>query len=257
MKTVLDLIRQPLFIGALILSILIVGGAYFGSHWYYGNVEPIEIPEGSALAPYLPKNLSPSEVDLSGLQGRSSPPQRESASTPIIRAEGESVDDFLAELSDEEVALLTAEVVEEPQRVSTFGFGPYPQVPADYPEDVIWEEDMDGRIDVYGGGLAKAAELMDRVLIKLWNQGHRATSASMENGLVLPHYHNTVYVRWAYTEEPDGTMTRYAGGITSGPDVPRSVHDTISEEGVIPPGITVLDYDSNKIDPYTFLNLNQ
>ena len=256
MKAALDLICQPLVIGALVLCILIVGGAYFGSHWYYGDVEPVKIPELAASTSYLPNNPSSSEVDLSGLQGESLPPHTES--TPTAQSvEGESVDDFLAELSDEEKALLTAEVVEETQQVSPFGFGPYPQVPADYPEDVIWEEDMDGRIAVYGGGLAKAAELMDRVLIKLWNQGRRATSASMENGLVLPHYHNTVYVRWAYTEEPDGRLTRYAGGITSGPDVPRSVHDTISEAGVIPPGITVLDPDSNKIDPYTFLNLNQ
>ena len=255
MKTVFDVIRQPLVIGALVLSILIVGGVYFGSHWYYGDVEPVEMPEVSAPTPPLPKNPSSSEVDLSGLQGESLPAQAESTPT-VSSVEGESVDDFLAGLSDEEKVLLTAEVVEETQPVSPFGFGPYPKVPADYPEDVIWEEDIDGKIAVYGGGLAKAAELMDRVLIKLWNQGRQATSASMENGLVLPHYHNTVYVRWAYIEEPDGTMTRYAGGITSGPDVPRSVHDTISETGVIPPGITVLDPDSNKIDPYTFLNLN-
>ena len=44
MKTILDLIRQPLVIGAFVLSTLIVSGAYFGSHWYYGDVESIEIP---------------------------------------------------------------------------------------------------------------------------------------------------------------------------------------------------------------------
>ena len=38
MKTVFDVIRQPLVIGALVLSILIVVGVYFGSHWYYGDV---------------------------------------------------------------------------------------------------------------------------------------------------------------------------------------------------------------------------
>ena len=41
MKTLLDLIRQPLVIGAFVLSILIVVGAYFGSHWYYGDDEPV------------------------------------------------------------------------------------------------------------------------------------------------------------------------------------------------------------------------
>ncbi len=256
MKTVFDVLRQPPVIGALVLSILIVGGAYFGSHWYYGDVEPVKIPELAASTSYLPKNASSPSVDLSGLQGESLPPQTES--TPTAQSvEGESVDDFLAELSDEEKALLTAEVVEETQQVSPFGFGPYPQVPADYPEDVIWEEDMDGRIAVYGGGLAKAAELMDRVLIKLWNQGRRATSASMENGLVLPHYHNTVYVRWDYVEEPDGRLTRYAG-ITSGAEVPRSVYDAISEAGVMfarHKGLIMTQTD--EIDPYTFLNLNQ
>ena len=60
MKTVLDLIRQPLVIGALVFSILIVGGAYFGSRWYYGDVQPVEIPELSASTSYLPKNASSS-----------------------------------------------------------------------------------------------------------------------------------------------------------------------------------------------------
>ena len=83
MKTVLDLIRQPLVIGALVLSILIVGGTYFGSHWYYGDVEPVEIPEVSTPTPYLPKNLSSSEVDLSDLEGESLPTQTESTSIPI------------------------------------------------------------------------------------------------------------------------------------------------------------------------------
>ncbi len=41
MKNLLDLIRQPLIIGAFVLSILIVVGMYFGSVWYYGEVEPV------------------------------------------------------------------------------------------------------------------------------------------------------------------------------------------------------------------------
>ena len=75
--------------------------------------------------------------------------------------------------------------------------------------------------------------------------------------MVLPLYPNTVYVKWAYTEEPDGTITRYASEIASGPDVPISVHDAISEEGTVPFGIKELDPDNNRIDPFTFLNLNQ
>lgn len=256
MKTVLDVIRQPLVIGAFVLSLLIVVGAYFGSHWYYGDVEPVEMPEASVPIPSLPKNLSSSEVDLSGLQGESLTPQTESTPT-APSMEVESVDDFLAELSDEEKALLTAEVVEEPQRVSPFGFGPYPQVPSDFPRDPIWEEvDMYEKINQHGRGMMKAIELMDRILIKLWDHGYTATSASMSKGRVYPGYPNTVFVRWNYIEEPDGSITRYAGRITSGPDISDSVFDALSE-GIIPAGITVLDYDSDGIDPYTFLNLNR
>ena len=260
MKTVLDLIRQPLVIGALVLSILIVGGAYFGSHWYYGDIEPIEIPEASVSTPPLPKDPSSSEVDLRGLQGESLSPQTASTPTPITGTEGEAVDDFLAELSDEEMALLAAEVVEEPQQVSPFGFGPYPQVPSDFPHEPIWVEDPDypeGSGD-FGSDFMRDLELICRVLIRLWNQGHRTTSGEIgDDDMVLPFYPNTVYVTWRYTEKPDGTMTGYASEIASGPDVPLSVHDAISEEGTIPFGITVLDFDSNRIDPFTFLNLNQ
>ena len=259
MKTVLDLIRQPLVIGALVLSILIIGGAYFGSHWYYGDVKPVQMPEVSAVTPPLPKNPSSAEVDLSGLQGESLPAQAESTPT-VSSVEGESVDDFLAELSDEEKALLAAEVVEEPQPVSPFGFGPYPKVPADFPEAPIWDEDPDypeGDAE-FGSDFMRSLELIDRVLIELWNQGHRATSGEIgDDDMVLPFYPNTVYVKWAYTEEPDGTITRYASEIASGPDVPISVHDAISEEGAVPFGIKELDPDNNRIDPFTFLNLNQ
>ena len=259
MKTVLDMLRQPLVIGALVLSILIVVGVYFGSHWYYGDVEPVEIAVASAPTPSLPKNLSSSEVDLSGLQGESLPPQTESKPTPIVGAEGESVDDFLAELSDKEKALLTAEVVEETQRVSPFGFGPYPQVPSDYPDAPIWDEDPDypeGDAE-FGSDFMRGMELIERVLIKLWTQGHRATSGSIgSDDMVLPLYPNTVYITWGYTEEPDGTVTRYAQGITSSPDVSESVFDAISE-GTIPFGIKVLNHEDDAIDPFTFLNLNQ
>ena len=255
MKTILDVIRQPLVIGALVLSVLIVVGVYFGSHWYYGDVEPVEMPEISAPTPVLPEKSASSEVDLSGLQGESLTPQTESTPT-TPSAESELVDDFLAELSEEEMALLTAEVV-EPQPVSPFGFGPYPQVPLDFPRDPIWKAvEMYEKINQHGRGMMKAIELMDRVLIKLWNQGYRASSASMSKGRVYPGFPNTVYVRWSYIEESDGTITRYAGRKTSGPDISESVFDALSE-GIVPPGITVLDHDADGIDPYTFLNLNQ
>ena len=253
MKTVFDVIRQPLVIGALVLSVLIVGGAYFGSHWYYGDVESIHIPAQATFTPS--PAVSVPEINLEGLQMADEPANIESQLT-VPTADNESVDDFLAGLSDEEKALLTAEVVEDSQPVSPFGFGPYPHVPLDYPEDAIWEEDMAANISQFGSEAMKVAELMDRVLIKLWNQGHHATSASMDsNGVVYPSFPNTVYVRWKYIEEEDGTLTRYAGALRGYQGMPDSVLDDFAE-GIIPSGIKVLDHDADGIDPYTFLNLN-
>ena len=255
MKTLLDLIRQPLIIGACVLSILIVVGAYFGSYWYYGDVGPIDIPAHSTLTPTPPKVRTTPEVNLEGLRAESEPTPSESKAT-VPPVESKSVDDLLAELSEEEVTLLTAQMVEETQPVSPFGFGPYPEVPSDYPETVIWEEDIEANISQYGSEAMKAAELMDRVLIKLWSQGRHATSASMEEGLVSPSFLNTVFVRWEYIEELDGTTSRYAAAISGGVGVSDSDYDDLGN-GIIPPGITVLDYNSDAIDPYTFLNLNQ
>ena len=138
MKTVFDVLRHPLVIGALVLSILIVAGVYFGSHWYYGDVEPVKMPEVSSS---LPKHLSSSEVDLSGLQGESLPSQTESTPT-VLSADGESVDDFLTELSVEEIALLAAEVSEEAKRefYNSIGLEPPPG------HTYLWDSDGNARL---------------------------------------------------------------------------------------------------------------
>ena len=259
MKMLLEVLREPFVIGASVLALLIVIGAYLGSHYHYGDIELVEMPEVSASPSLLPKKLSSSEVDLSRLQGESEPMSIESKPV-VLPAESESVDDFLAELSDEEVALLTAEVVEEPQRVSPFGFGPYPQVPSDFPHEPIWDEDPDypEGDEEFGSDFMRSIELIDRVLIELWKQGYRATSGEIgDNDMVLPFYPDTVYVTWNYVEEPDGTLSPYASEISSGSNVPLSVHDAISEEGTVPFGIKEMDPDTSRIDPFTFLDLNQ
>ena len=255
MKTVFDILRQPFVIGAFALSALIVAGAYFGSQWYYGSlVSDVLLEDEATQSQYVATSppVAPAE--------NSTPP-------PKIGTEVDSVDKMETSGSDIESEALDLATVasdvfdadseqEDFQRVSPFGFGPYPSVPPDYPEDAIWEEDMEENISQFGSEAMKAAELIDRILIKLWNQGHRATSASMNsNGLVYPAFPNTVYVTWKYIEE-DGTLTRYAGRISSGTGVSDNDLDDLGD-GIIPSGIMVLDYDSDGIDPYTFLGINR
>ena len=254
MKTVFDVLRHPLVIGALVLSILIVSGAYFGSHWYYGDVESIDIPAQATFTPS--PAVSVPEVNLEEPPTASEHANTESQPT-VPTAKNESVDDFLASLSDEEKALLASEVVPEPELVSPFGFGAYPEVPSDFSHDPIWIDFPNTRNALGGSTMMRALELCDRVLVDLWHQGHHTDGGEIgSDDMVLPFYLNTVYVRWRYLEHPDGTTSRYAAEMASGPGVSSSVFDAIEDE-VIPSGITILDPSEHRIDPYTFLNLNE
>ena len=253
MKAVVDVIRQPPVIGAFVVSVLIVALAYFGSHWFYGDVEPIDSTTLPNLAPRPAVSVEP--VRAEGLPIEDNQPNIEPEPTVPIVAE-ESIDDFLASLSDEERALLASEVVPEPGLVSPFGFGPYPEVPADFSHDPVWIDYPNTRNALGGSSMMRALELCDRVLVELWHRGEHTDGGKIRSDdMVLPFYEDTVYVRWDYTENPDGTTTRYARQMTSGPAIPEGVFDAISK-GVVPAGITILDPSNHKIDPFAFLNLN-
>lgn len=145
MKTVFEVIRQPLVIGVFVLSSLIVVGVHFGSHWFYGDIEPVNMQKFSAPTLPLPKKSSSAEVDLSDLQRESLPPQTESTPTGSS-AEGELVDDFLAELSEEEIALLAAEVSEEAKRELYHSLGLKPPPPG---HTYLWAGDGNARLVRY------------------------------------------------------------------------------------------------------------
>ncbi len=136
----------------------------------------------------------------------------------------------------------------EEVKVSPYGFGPYPEVPADYPSTVAWNRDMSG----YPEELRPEAELLSRVLVKLWTEGEKNfRGGSTHNGKTYPHYHNTVYVRFAEYREPDGKVVRYAARGKSGPDVVYTEADLLDP----PPHLRILDLDSSGIDPYQYLDL--
>ena len=83
MRRLLDLIRQRLVIVAFVLSILIVVGVYFGSHWYYGEVDPVP----KELLDYeRPPAVSRGEPEKRLPWADDSAPRRQSTSS---RSEGE------------------------------------------------------------------------------------------------------------------------------------------------------------------------
>ena len=140
----------------------------------------------------------------------------------------------------------------EPPRMSLFGFGVYPEIPPDYPEQDAW--DAIEALYLTDPEEARKHELMERVCIKLWQQGHYAEGVvyKSETGLIYPLYPNTAYIEWDVWEEEDGTLSRFPASVLGGPGV--GGHEEDFAEGIIPPHITVIDYEEGGIDPYQFLD---
>ena len=138
--------------------------------------------------------------------------------------------------------------------VSPFGFGRYPEIPADYAArhgQTVWQ---------YPGSLPQSnqrnIELIHRVMIASWNEGDtQFISATLEDGKVYLQYPNTMYVRYTVHEGADGTPQRRIGEWTSGEHNQSAIDQIL--EGKIPTGVTLIDLDSEDvgIDPYTFLGL--
>ena len=126
--------------------------------------------------------------------------------------------------------------------MSPFGFGPYPEVPEDYPSKVTWN---------YWD--SAQGELLVRVLVKLWTEGEQNfRGGGTHKGKVYPWYYNTIYVKFREYKNADGEIVLRAGTKMSGPRVDWSeVDDWLNP----PPHIRILDIDSSGIDPYQYLDL--
>lgn len=80
-------------------------------------------------------------------------------------------------------------IADKEERVSPFGFGPYPEIPADFPIQDIFDQ----------GGKGANFELMDRVWVELWKRGVRGISGmsiSHQTGLVQPTIKGIAFADW-------------------------------------------------------------
>lgn len=132
--------------------------------------------------------------------------------------------------------------------VSPHGFGPFPEVPEDYPRSVVWR-----RINYHKLPPAEQInfELLHRVLIKLWSEGNKnftGAKIDLKNGKVYPNFPDTVYITVKDLEYPGGIVVPYIshqlGSAPFGVDLLNP-----------PPHIKVLDYESSGIDPFEYLDL--
>ncbi len=134
-------------------------------------------------------------------------------------------------------------------RVSPFGFGPYPEIPVDYPGYP------------FNNGSANH-ELIARVKVKLWKQGVRAVGGVIQNGFVYPIIPGKVYVEWKEYTNPDGTVVKYPSRILGAPD--DLPNENLLDEVIrkmegrpkvtdLPPHLEILSFDDG-IEPYEFLD---
>ena len=139
-------------------------------------------------------------------------------------------------------------------RVSKFGFGPYPELPADFPHQDLFDPATHSHPDY---------ELMHRVWVELWKQGERGVSGmstSRRTGLFYPTIPGTVYVEWGPRWKVFGVeVGRRIRHIKGDPDDMTALRAAREEgrpllESDIPSHLKVLDM-SEGIDPYTFLDL--
>ena len=130
--------------------------------------------------------------------------------------------------------------------VSAYGFGPYPELPPEFPEN-------------YWDGISKGHELIARVWMKLLEQGVDVVGGNIQNGLVYPSIRGTIYVEWDW----NGTE-RYISRMKGDPNTIRRVrnlHDPAAyplqslTEKDIPADITLVNLPDGGIDPYQFLGL--
>ena len=143
---------------------------------------------------------------------------------------------------------------EEDVPVSPFGLGTYPEVPSDYFGIPIWMQDQE-HISHLPDSTQREIELIDRVLVKLWQQDDRSiVGGSTYRGKIYPHYENTAYIRWSESVADDATIHPYISRIKGAYNAPTAEE---IEAGDIPPGFKLVDLEDAGIDPYIFLDLQK
>lgn len=143
-------------------------------------------------------------------------------------------------------------------RVSKFGFGPYPELPADFPWQDLFDPPYYSEDPVHPYKDVLEYELMDRIWVELWKRGEYVEGmGTLEStGLFYPTIRGTIYVEWAprwkVFGKGFGRKIRYIDGHPD--DIDRL--EGVKRHNEIPSDLKVLDI-SEGIDAYEFLNLSK
>ena len=234
-------IYTPWILGGIVLLIIIAGACYL---WYQHDTAPYKQAASDAQQLLRQSEIEKFEKNKVAEQTADAPvdSNKPTAEKSEFQTMGTVVKDTKTEAQQQsEIPANTTVDVSEDMPVSPHGFGHYPKVPEDYPYKVIWSnKDSPG------------AELLTRVLIKLWNEGEKNfRGGTTHNGKIYPHYYDTVYVKFSPIRNKDGKIIGQSSNILSGPQVQFTRADLLNP----PPGLRVLDLESSGINPYQYLNL--
>jgi len=243
-----DILTNRWVLGGVGFLIVFAVGCYF---WYQHDIaadrkaaaEAKELLRQSEIA----KKVADTDSEAEQAAGVSTENSTLTAEKPIT--DTTSATDK-TKLSQVENPAQNTETTEVP--VSPYGFGPYPKVPDEYFH--FFEEEPDPNFWTYDWG--KNGELMQRVILKLWEQGKQTHGGKLSNGLFYPTYPNTLIVKWKTQVTPFG-IRRYVSRMQGSPETEswqRSHEGTIYESD-IPSHFTVIEHKDAGIDPYQFLDL--
>ena len=129
-------------------------------------------------------------------------------------------------------------------KVSPFGFGAFPKIPTDFPDQNIWN--VVEKRSVHDSDGAKTLELLARVRIKLWEQGVQTKGVIMDpsSGLIYPDSGVKIL--------PDLRLSASADSDSGQPQYNMYFDDELSQQGRIS-----VEFLEGGIDPYKFLNLHR
>ena len=233
----------------LIFFVVIVAGSLLYS-WHVRRTTKIQLAKTRQVPSPL-ENKNETQIELPTAQ----PVETQTPNvlmTPEENTEAAPIDDTdVIDLTNAFLpdGMVSEEAPAEDMPVSPFGFGPYPELPADWPEpDVIWP------------CISANHELLVRVEIKLWKQGIKTKGSVMDNGLVYPNIPGTVYIKWGEYNGPKGPV-RYLASIRGSDrkrlrtiaDAKRK-HESFTEAD-FPRDLKILTFEEGGIDPYQFLDL--
>ena len=255
-----DLLSSRLFQGGLVFFVLVVGGSLLYS-WHVHRTTEVSDSGPTPQTVVSPlENTQETSTAPVGFQtegGTNTPDENTDTQMPdtteALPNETENLD--IADLFLPDDFVLQEESIKDIS-ISPFGYGAYPEVPEGFPLPVSWQWSDEEKLE-FGPEHMRNQEVIDCVLIKLWNQGdHEFYGAIGDDKTVYPLYRNTVYIEWTEIELPDGTTHRHISGFCGPNNFPNL---TLAQqmEGEVPAGFHVLDMHEDAIHVSEFLNISK